>query len=102
MKSQLLSRRRFLAASGSVLAAVPLTAAERAPEARVTNELVDCQGHLFFSSDHPWVQPKEILDPLRSLNLPAVTSTAARPQSGSGAAGLSQDLVMRPCMVSFL
>jgi len=26
---------------------------------------------LLFSSDHPWVQPKEILDPLRSLNLPA-------------------------------
>ena len=78
MKSQLLSRRRFLAASGSVLAAVPLTAAERAPEARVTNELVDCQGHLFFSSDHPWVQPKEILDPLRSLNLPAATPPPPR------------------------
>lgn len=28
---------------------------------------------LLFSSDHPWVQPKEILDPLRSLNLPAST-----------------------------
>ena len=28
---------------------------------------------LLFSSDHPWVQPKEILDPLRSLNLPAAT-----------------------------
>ena len=26
---------------------------------------------LLFSSDHPWVQPKEILDPLRSLNLSA-------------------------------
>lgn len=26
---------------------------------------------LLFSSDHPWVQPKEILDPLRSLKLPA-------------------------------
>ncbi len=26
---------------------------------------------LLFSSDHPWVQPKEILDPLLSLNLPA-------------------------------
>jgi len=25
---------------------------------------------LLFSSDHPWVQPKEILDPLRSLQLP--------------------------------
>jgi len=25
---------------------------------------------LLFSSDHPWVQPKEILDPLRSLKLP--------------------------------
>lgn len=28
---------------------------------------------LLFSSDHPWVQPKEILDPLRSLKLPAAT-----------------------------
>jgi predicted TIM-barrel fold metal-dependent hydrolase len=28
---------------------------------------------LLFSSDHPWVQPKESLDPLRSLNLPAAT-----------------------------
>jgi predicted TIM-barrel fold metal-dependent hydrolase len=28
---------------------------------------------LLYSSDHPWVQPKEILDPLRSLNLPAAT-----------------------------
>ena len=28
---------------------------------------------LLFSSDHPWVQPQEILDPLRSLNLPAAT-----------------------------
>jgi predicted TIM-barrel fold metal-dependent hydrolase len=28
---------------------------------------------LLFSSDHPWVQPEEILDPLRSLNLPAAT-----------------------------
>jgi aminocarboxymuconate-semialdehyde decarboxylase len=26
---------------------------------------------LLYSSDHPWVQPKEILDPLRSLKLPA-------------------------------
>lgn len=26
---------------------------------------------LLFSSDHPWVDPKEILDPLRSLKLPA-------------------------------
>lgn len=26
---------------------------------------------LLFSSDHPWVEPKEILDPLRSLKLPA-------------------------------
>ncbi len=25
---------------------------------------------LLFSSDHPWVQPKEILDPLRGLGLP--------------------------------
>jgi predicted TIM-barrel fold metal-dependent hydrolase len=28
---------------------------------------------LLFPSDHPWVQPKEILDPLRSLNLTAAT-----------------------------
>ncbi len=28
---------------------------------------------LLFSSDHPWVEPKEILDPLRSLELPAST-----------------------------
>jgi predicted TIM-barrel fold metal-dependent hydrolase len=26
---------------------------------------------LLYSSDHPWVQPREIMDPLRSLNLPA-------------------------------
>jgi len=26
---------------------------------------------LLFSSDHPWVQPREILDPLRSLKLSA-------------------------------
>jgi predicted TIM-barrel fold metal-dependent hydrolase len=30
---------------------------------------------LLFSSDHPWVQPKEILEPLRSLKLPADTET---------------------------
>lgn len=28
---------------------------------------------LLFASDHPWVQPKEILDPFRALDLPAVT-----------------------------
>ncbi len=28
---------------------------------------------LLFSSDHPWVQPKEILDPFLSLKLPAAT-----------------------------
>jgi predicted TIM-barrel fold metal-dependent hydrolase len=28
---------------------------------------------LLFSSDHPWVQPQEILGPLRSLNLSAAT-----------------------------
>ena len=28
---------------------------------------------LLFSSDHPWVQPQEILEPLRSLRLPAAT-----------------------------
>lgn len=26
---------------------------------------------LLFSSDHPWVEPAEILNPLRSLKLPA-------------------------------
>ena len=30
---------------------------------------------LLFASDHPWVQPKEILEPLRSLKLPANTET---------------------------
>lgn len=30
---------------------------------------------LLFSSDHPWVQPTEILQPLRSLQLPAATET---------------------------
>jgi predicted TIM-barrel fold metal-dependent hydrolase len=30
---------------------------------------------LLFSSDHPWVQPHEILDPFLSLNLPAETRT---------------------------
>jgi len=28
---------------------------------------------LLFSSDHPWVQPHEILEPLRSLRLPPTT-----------------------------
>lgn len=28
---------------------------------------------LLFSSDHPWVQPREILDPLLSLRLPAAS-----------------------------
>jgi len=28
---------------------------------------------LLFSSDHPWVQPREILDPFRSLALQAST-----------------------------
>jgi len=28
---------------------------------------------LLFSSDHPWVQPREILDPFLSLGLPAET-----------------------------
>ena len=28
---------------------------------------------LLFSTDHPWVQPKEILDPFLSLKLPAAT-----------------------------
>jgi predicted TIM-barrel fold metal-dependent hydrolase len=30
---------------------------------------------LLFASDHPWVQPKEILDPFRSLQLPANTES---------------------------
>jgi len=30
---------------------------------------------LLFASDHPWVQPKEILEPLRSLKLPANTES---------------------------
>ena len=30
---------------------------------------------LLFSSDHPWVQPQEILEPFRSLKLPANTET---------------------------
>ena len=30
---------------------------------------------LLFASDHPWVQPREILEPLRSLKLPAHTET---------------------------
>lgn len=36
---------------------------------------VDFSGpdRLLFSSDHPWVQPREILDPLLSLKLPAAT-----------------------------
>ncbi len=32
------------------------------------------EDRLLFSSDHPWVQPQEILAPLRSLNLPATTA----------------------------
>ena len=48
MNPRLLNRRRFIAASGSALAAVPLVAAERAPEARVTTGIIDCQSHLFF------------------------------------------------------
>ncbi len=31
------------------------------------------EDRLLFSSDHPWVEPKAILDPLRSLKLPATT-----------------------------
>ncbi|MHB1308617.1 MAG: amidohydrolase family protein [Limisphaerales bacterium] len=30
---------------------------------------------LLFASDHPWVQPKEILEPLRSLRLPSAAGT---------------------------
>jgi aminocarboxymuconate-semialdehyde decarboxylase len=36
---------------------------------------------LLFSSDHPWVDPKEILNPLHSLNLPA--GTAAKVLGGN-------------------
>ena len=43
-----MNRRTFLAAAGSAMAALPLTAAERAPVARLTNGLIDCQSHLFF------------------------------------------------------
>jgi predicted TIM-barrel fold metal-dependent hydrolase len=37
--------------------------------------LLDFSGEdrLLFSSDHPWVQPQEILGPLRSLKLPAAS-----------------------------
>lgn len=31
------------------------------------------EDRLLYSSDHPWVQPQEILGPLRSLNLAAAT-----------------------------
>jgi aminocarboxymuconate-semialdehyde decarboxylase len=31
------------------------------------------EDRLLFSSDHPWVQPAAILEPLRSLNLPTGT-----------------------------
>lgn len=48
MKSQRLNRRTFLAAAGSALAAVPLSAAQTEPAARLTRGLVDCQSHLFF------------------------------------------------------
>ena len=59
MKSHRLTRRTFLGASGSALAAVPLTAAERAPAGRLTNGLIDCQSHLFFP---------EVLDLMRRRN----------------------------------
>lgn len=48
MKTDPINRRRFLAAAGSALAAAPMAAAERTPEARLTSDLVDCQSHLFF------------------------------------------------------
>lgn len=32
------------------------------------------EDRLLFSSDHPWVEPAEILNPLRSLDLPAATT----------------------------
>ena len=48
MKPKLLNRRRFLAASGPALAAVPLSAAERPPVALPTSGIIDCQSHLFF------------------------------------------------------
>lgn len=50
MNSQPLNRRRFLTAAGagSALATLPLAAAPRAPDVRLTTGLVDCQSHLFF------------------------------------------------------
>lgn len=42
------NRRRFLAAAGSALAAVPLAAADKGSPAHRTTGLVDCQSHLFF------------------------------------------------------
>jgi len=48
MKSRPLSRRRFIATSGSALAAVSLGAAERASQPRTSAGHVDCQSHLFF------------------------------------------------------
>jgi aminocarboxymuconate-semialdehyde decarboxylase len=48
MKPRQLNRRRFLAASGSALAAMPLAAAASESGRRLTTGLVDCQSHLFF------------------------------------------------------
>ena len=48
MTSHPVSRRRFLSAAGSSLAAVPLAAADKDSPAHRTTGLVDCQSHLFF------------------------------------------------------
>jgi predicted TIM-barrel fold metal-dependent hydrolase len=48
MTSHPVNRRRFLAAAGSALAAVPLAAADSDSPAHRTTGLVDCQSHLFF------------------------------------------------------
>lgn len=42
------SRRRFLAGTGSALAAVPLAADDNDSQVRLSTGLVDCQSHLFF------------------------------------------------------
>ena len=48
MMSHPVSRRRFLAATGSALAAVPLAAASNDSPAHRTTGFVDCQSHLFL------------------------------------------------------
>ena len=78
------NRRSFLKTSltGTALAAVPLVAAESKSPLRGSPSVVkplamkfayDMLGpdRLLFSSDHPWGEPKLILNGLRSLKLPA-------------------------------